>query len=119
MEKIQLEAKGTLTGTLADYDLTEALFLVDPATLDVDALQGAGNSEAISLGLMDLELAVSRLHKGRIVCHPSFPPIGLRPPANHTGWPASHWSRYSRRTSAPRSRESVSYTHLSTLGSSE
>ena len=61
MEKIQLEAKGTLTGTLADYDLTEALFLVDPATLDVDALQGAGNSEAIALGLMDLELAWQEL----------------------------------------------------------
>ena len=61
MEKIQLEAKGTLTGTLADYDLTEALFLVDPAALDVDALQGAGNSEAIALGLMDLELAWQEL----------------------------------------------------------
>lgn len=61
MEKIQLEAKGTLMGELADYDLTEALFLVDPATLDVDALQGAGNSEAIALGLMDLELAWQEL----------------------------------------------------------
>ena len=61
MEKIQLEAKGALTGKLADYDLTEALFLVDPATLDVDALQGAGNSEAIALGLMDLELAWQEL----------------------------------------------------------
>ena len=61
MEKIQLEAKGTLTGTLADYDLTEALFLVDPAALDVDALQGAGNREAIALGLMDLELAWQEL----------------------------------------------------------
>lgn len=61
MEKIQLEAKSTLTGALADYDLTGALFLVDPATLDVDALKGAGDSEAIALGLMDLELAWQEL----------------------------------------------------------
>ena len=35
--------------------------MVDPAALDVDALQGAGNSEAIALGLMDLELAWQEL----------------------------------------------------------
>ena len=65
MERIQLEAKGVLTGNLADYDMTDALFLEDPITMDVDALMAAGDSEAIRLALMDLELAWQELQQAQ------------------------------------------------------
>ena len=65
MEKAQMAAEPYVTGKLADYDVSAALFLADPSTLDVAALKSAGEEQAVQLALLDLELAYQEMQQAQ------------------------------------------------------
>ena len=62
MEKARLAAAKAASGVeLADYDVRKALFIADPAKLDLDALKASGSADAVELAYLDLTISYQEL----------------------------------------------------------
>lgn len=65
MEKTQLEAGDLVSGKFSDFDVSAALFVVDPKELDVTVMSVSGEEQPIQLALLDLELCWQSLQQAQ------------------------------------------------------